>query len=372
MRRLLAVLMLLLLSILAFAGNKHVVLVRYKGHALRFASAKKAHRFEHYLAQQHIDYTVQEYVNGALVSTANPMPVVHTVGGAVTSITNPDFITIAKNNLGVDVAAGDKNGLQTNANSFTQTFTLTGAQSANAVIMPPTQSGPWGSFSVHVTSIGTGLSSVTVQEAGDGSNWGSTFGGLDGSTSAIAAAASLNNPVTFTASASQQRIILNGTQSGGTTTVVVTWRSSPYQAQVALRTSAAEIGYINQGLSAQVLASAARTTTQTSSTITNGNFSKLIVVLNITAASGTGGLQLGLLGVDPISSSTSLLNTLPTAITTTGTYYFIVSPGFAAGNLSTKVSQGISIPCPNTFQLEVVAGDSSSYTYSLAYELIPN
>jgi len=117
-----------------------------------------------------------------------------------------------------------------------------------------------------------------------------------------------------------------------------------------------------------LLASAARTATTLSANQINYNGKGVIFTLNITAASGTGGLTIVLHGVDPISGLNYDLNTAAAAITAQGEYAFVFYPG--ASGTSTYIKQTNSIVLPRTWNIGVGAGDSSSYTYSVGYQLI--
>ncbi len=121
-----------------------------------------------------------------------------------------------------------------------------------------------------------------------------------------------------------------------------------------------------------LLASAARTATTSSPQQINYNARGIMLFLNISAASGTGGLIVRLLGIDPISGNDAELNTDITAITATGLYLFELYPGSSSAGASgaSKVNQRISASLPRTWYAKIVAGDSSSYTYSLGYSSI--
>jgi hypothetical protein len=115
-----------------------------------------------------------------------------------------------------------------------------------------------------------------------------------------------------------------------------------------------------------LLASAARTATTSSSNQTNYNGRGVLLILNVTAASGSGGLTLRVQGVDPVSGLSVALNTPPAAITATGTFGYLVYPGIAGPNLS----QASSTVLPRTWFVSMTHGDATSYTYSLGYALI--
>jgi hypothetical protein len=116
------------------------------------------------------------------------------------------------------------------------------------------------------------------------------------------------------------------------------------------------------------LSSAARTATTSSADQTNYNARGLAVFLNVTAASGSGGLQVRVQGKDPVSGNYFNLNAAPTAITATGQYAYALYPGAAtaAGDVQQTTQQVL----PRTFRITVTHGDGSSYTYSVGYSLI--
>lgn len=95
--------------------------------------------------------------------------------------------------------------------------------------------------------------------------------------------------------------------------------------------------------------------------------SGLIAYLNITAASGTGGLSLVLEEQDPVSGTWNQL-AATTGTTSTGLVTLKIKPAIAAIAASaTKVaSQDI---LPPIWRLRVAVGDSSNYTYSLGVVL---
>ena len=92
------------------------------------------------------------------------------------------------------------------------------------------------------------------------------------------------------------------------------------------------------------LASAARTANTTSSTLTNYNCRGVKLWLNVTAASGTGGLTLYLQGKDPISGNwtyDSGAGGQPT-VTTTGVWGYEFGPGASAGATGTTASDNVN------------------------------
>lgn len=113
--------------------------------------------------------------------------------------------------------------------------------------------------------------------------------------------------------------------------------------------------------------SGARTTAYTSETFEAEDEAGVLVTLNVTAASGTGGLTVRINGIDLASAGTFTLNSAPTAVTSTGTYTYAIYPFGAVGN----ATQSTSGYLPRNFNVSVSVGDASSYTYSLGYCLLP-
>lgn len=110
------------------------------------------------------------------------------------------------------------------------------------------------------------------------------------------------------------------------------------------------------------------TTSYTSPTYEAKTEAGILVVLDVTSASGTGGLQVRINAHDQASGQAVALNAAPTAVTATGTTSYVLYPfGAVAGN----VTQATSFYLPRLFSITVTAGDSSSYTYSLGYCLLP-
>jgi hypothetical protein len=118
-----------------------------------------------------------------------------------------------------------------------------------------------------------------------------------------------------------------------------------------------------------LLASVARTTGASAANQTNHNAKGVQVVLNITAASGTGGLLLFIRGVDPISGTMYNINATPAAIIATGIYVFDLYPG-ASGTIANNITQRTAGLLPKIWFVRINPGDASSYTYSIAYSLI--
>lgn len=118
--------------------------------------------------------------------------------------------------------------------------------------------------------------------------------------------------------------------------------------------------------SGTILASAVRTGAAAAVALTNRNKTSLWVFLNVTAASGTGGLSVQVRAKDPVSGAVKQLNAAPTAVVATGlTTYF-----FNSGTISASgITQGTNCHVPRDIEIQVAHGDGSSYTYSVGYSL---
>jgi hypothetical protein len=117
-----------------------------------------------------------------------------------------------------------------------------------------------------------------------------------------------------------------------------------------------------------IFVSAVRAANALSSTQTNYNAKGVTIFLDVTVASGTGGLTVYILGVDPVSGKMCYLTSAPTAVTTTGKKTYELYPGISGTGLD--VAQRTSAALPRNWVIQIVAGDGSSYTYSVGYSLI--
>jgi hypothetical protein len=89
--------------------------------------------------------------------------------------------------------------------------------------------------------------------------------------------------------------------------------------------------------------------------------------LNVSAASGSGGLTLQWRGYDRASGNTAIILLAPVAITGAGIYVYELLAGYSSaieGDVKHSVSRGL----PVQWDINIVHGDSSSYTYSLSVE----
>ena len=121
------------------------------------------------------------------------------------------------------------------------------------------------------------------------------------------------------------------------------------------------------------LASAARTATTSGANINIESAKGIILYLNVTAASGTGGIHMGILGVFPDGVSVQTTTYQMTGLTATGRSMMIVYPG--GGALCTPSGRvtgaDYQLRIPPVIRPYILHDDASSYTYSLEYQLLP-
>lgn len=121
-----------------------------------------------------------------------------------------------------------------------------------------------------------------------------------------------------------------------------------------------------------ILPSAAHTTAQTSANFTNANARGILLFLDVTVASGTGGLTIKVQMVDPVTAKSKVIAQASAAVIATGSLIYGIFPGAAGagGGVTSGVTGLFSGPLPRTFNVLVSVGDSSSYTYSIGGSLI--
>lgn len=112
-----------------------------------------------------------------------------------------------------------------------------------------------------------------------------------------------------------------------------------------------------------VLASAARTTTQTSADLINYNGKKLKIILDVTSA-GTGSVTVTINGKSTLSSKYYLL-LAGAAVTTNSTNVYTIFPGATA---TANVSANDCVP--RIFQVVVTANNTNSVTYSVDAQIM--
>lgn len=121
-----------------------------------------------------------------------------------------------------------------------------------------------------------------------------------------------------------------------------------------------------RGNTAQTLfGSAARTVAIAGSVVPNYNARGIIVMMNVTAASGTGGLTLKIEGVDLTGVMLYTILVAAAPVTAIGLYVYRVYPG-----LTPVAGLTVNDVLPRMHKVSVAVGDASSYTYSLAANFI--
>lgn len=123
-----------------------------------------------------------------------------------------------------------------------------------------------------------------------------------------------------------------------------------------------------------LLASAARTAGAQSAVQTNYNARGILVLLDISAASGTGGLTMSVIMPNPASGYGWTLAQTNGALTSVQRYGIMLYPSAAApgASLVTGISNlaYASMILPRSWIIGVAVGDASSYTYSVSAFLI--
>lgn len=116
-----------------------------------------------------------------------------------------------------------------------------------------------------------------------------------------------------------------------------------------------------------------RTSTYRSEALNAQSEHGILVFLNVTAASGTGGLTLRINGQsglpDGIDGNTPL-NAALAPITSTGMYSYAMYPWGVLPARDYAVTQTTTFYLPHPFTIHVQHADASSYTYSLGYTLL--
>lgn len=116
-----------------------------------------------------------------------------------------------------------------------------------------------------------------------------------------------------------------------------------------------------------LLESAARTATTATAQQKDPAMHSVRLYLDVTAASGTGGLTVQIRGYDRVSGAAAAIAKDTAAITAAGLYVFELAPSIAAADTQRRVALAAYLPVE--WDVNVVHGDGSSYTYSLSGEL---
>lgn len=154
-------------------------------------------------------------------------------GGDITNGNQKSQIVDASGSPSANVIAGDKAGLLTNSNTFQQTFTLTGAQSVNAVLGTLDTNG-YTIAGINLVGLGTGVTNIRL-EGGDNVNGYRLLSTVliqsaTIYTSSLVVGGVYSVPLT---DRYLQVQLGSGTQTTGTTTVVVTLRANTAPAPIS-------------------------------------------------------------------------------------------------------------------------------------------
>lgn len=127
---------------------------------------------------------------------------------------------------------------------------------------------------------------------------------------------------------------------------------------------------VGSALTGTLLASAARTASTSTASIDLSGFRSLVLFLNISAASGTGGLRLFVEYQDPISGLWRTPVVIPSAaVTSVQMVPVLIGPGLGTLSSASVALGGIGgLPLSSQMRVTVSHGDASSYTYSLGFE----
>lgn len=126
--------------------------------------------------------------------------------------------------------------------------------------------------------------------------------------------------------------------------------------------------------SGTLLASAARTANTASAAFDGSGYKGILVFLNVSAASGTGGLNIQIQYLDPVTGTWMNGPYAPNAPKTIiGGFVAMFGPGVSVGtnaNLNSSLSGDRGILMGANMRVTVLHSDASSYTYSVGYELV--
>ena len=117
----------------------------------------------------------------------------------------------------------------------------------------------------------------------------------------------------------------------------------------------------------ELLASAARTADTSTPEQVNSAYKGVLLLLRITAVSGTGGLILRLETREEGGSTWAVMSNNYTAITATGLHVFVMYPGGSSAPAGAVAFSGV---LPYRWRVRVQHSDGSSYTYSLRAVLL--
>lgn len=130
---------------------------------------------------------------------------------------------------------------------------------------------------------------------------------------------------------------------------------------------------LRPNLKGTLLASAARTANTVTTTLDWSAYRAAILYLNVSVASGTGGIRPFLEYQDPVSLAWRAVVTPGSGPILSAVMTPYVYGLGSSGGLSVAINAGsvMGIPLSSALRINCTHGDATSYTYSLSYELIP-
>jgi len=123
-----------------------------------------------------------------------------------------------------------------------------------------------------------------------------------------------------------------------------------------------------QNVPVPLLASAARTAGIDTAVQPSYGAVGVMIILRVTAASGTGGLIPQFRLYDPISGAVRILWRIPKPVKTTGEFVYYHHP--AADYRNTSLQYACPMHMPANWSVQMAVDDASSYTYSLSAILL--
>lgn len=240
-------------------------------------------------ADGELKVNVEASINADLTDIENALA---TSNGILTT-TAADTATIKDEAISIDnklpaLSSGRVPVEANNAASQVYNYTITGALAASTVIIGPIDCSQFREISVHVIALGTGGTGPVAQVSNDGTNWvtifsTNTIGGSAGSN--LGTAGSLSSISLY--SARNFRIISQGNQTAGTTTLAVyaSQQTTPKVSQTVSLTGNPTVQNIvsasaNSGFSTYFTLISAASTNATSVKASGGTIGTLLCQVN--------------------------------------------------------------------------------------------
>jgi len=196
--------------------------------------------------------------------------------------------------------------------------------------------------------------------AWSGSDWGRVRSSPNVASIPASAVLPLSHPAHWSVNNSEFRGLLSGDADGRGTQFIPSYGPVLFNGSTFDRQRGNHEGTL--------LASAARTATVACADQVNYDAKGVLLFLDVTAASGTGGLQVRIQGRDPVIGSWRNLNAAPAAVVAVGGTIYAFYPGASTG--AGDVVQATQMALPRQWRAQVTHGDATGYTYSLGYAVV--